>query len=496
MKPFTTVASSSKTPYRPVVLIVLASLSWADVALADESSGGGSGSASGPFRTGESAATTGGTTQSPFGYGSGSSSSSRSASAGNAAEQPMEGETAGAGAGTVNIDNNSSNFVAPSFYGRGPQVVTPGRGEFARPKFRYGASVGVGYDSNPNQLPDNNLPNVAESNDGSGFVWVNGHWDAQWIKPRTVFTMNVQGGGSFFFNNSDSAFYNGQLGAFFIHKFDPRTQVSGNLSFAYLSQPNYADLYASQANVAGDYITVSSKFDLSHRWTPLFSTTTSVSFNALQYTQSQANGLTNNYFNFIAGNEFRFHTSPRATWVLEGRYDMTDYYDNNSLNTQTGVFLGGVDWIMSRRLSASARVGGSVMSFDAGGSSASPYFEGSLNYLASRHSSVVLNARYGYQPTNVAGESNDAFRLGLLYQHAFTSRLSANAGFNFVQTNFNSNSSGGSTQDIYDLSAGLQYRLDRHFSLGARYNYTLQTTTTGQQDFDRNRVLFSGQYEY
>ncbi len=496
MKPFTIVASSSKSPCKPIVLIVLATLSWADVTLGDESSGGSSGSGSGPFRTGESTGTSGSTARSPFGYDSGDSSSSRPAAVRNAAEQPAEGETAGAGAGTASVDDNPSNFVAPSFYGRGPQVVTPGRGEFARPKFRYGASLGIGYDSNPNQLPDNNLPNVAESSDGSGFVWVNGHWDAQWIKPRTVFTMNVQGGGSFFFNSSDSAFYNGQIGAFFIHKIDPRTQVSGNVSFAYLSQPNYADLYASQNNVAGDYVTLSSKFDFSHRWTPLFSTTTSVSLNGLQYTQSQPTGLANNYFDFIVGNEFRFHTSRRATWIVEGRYDMMNYYDNSSLNSQTGVFLGGVDWILSRRLSASVRVGGSVMSFDTGGNSTSPYFEGSLNYLASRHSSFILNGRYGYQPTNVAGESNDAFRLGLLYQHAFTSRLSANAGFNFIQTNFSSNSSGGSTQDVYDLSAGLQYRLDRHFSLGARYKYTLQSTTTGQQDFDRNRVLFSGQYEY
>jgi hypothetical protein len=308
--------------------------------------------------------------------------------------------------------------------------------------------------------------------------------------------MNVQGGGSFFFDNSDSAFYNGQIGAFFVHKVDPRTQISGNLSFAYLSQPDYADLFASQSNVAGDYITGSSKFDLSRRWTQLFSTTTSVSLNMLQYTESQPNGLTNNYLNFIVGNEFRFLTAPNHTWLVEARYDMYNYYDNTSLNSQTGVFLAGLDWIMSRRLSATVRVGGSVMSFDNGGNSASPFFEGSLNYLTGRHSSLVLNGRYGYQPSNVAGESNDGLRLGLLYQQAFTSRLSGNAGFNFVQTNFNSNSNADSVQNVYDLSAGLQYRLDRHFSLGARYNYTLQDTTTGNQNFDRNRVLFSGQYEY
>ena len=63
-------------------------------------------------------------------------------------------------------------------------------------------------------------------------------------------------------------------------------------------------------------------------------------------------------------------------------------------------------------------------------------------------------------------------------------------------TNFKPATGGGSSSDVYDFNVGMQYRIDRHFSIGARYSYTLQDSSTGLQNFDRNRVLFSAQYEY
>jgi hypothetical protein len=47
------------------------------------------------------------------------------------------------------------SYTAPSFYGSARQIFTAGQGRFARPKFRYGASVGIGFDDNINQTPDN-----------------------------------------------------------------------------------------------------------------------------------------------------------------------------------------------------------------------------------------------------------------------------------------------------------------------------------------------------
>ena len=247
-------------------------------------------------------------------------------------------------------DVEAARIVAPNFYGRSPQVVTPGQGQYARPKFRFGVSVGIGFDDNPDQTPTVNLSRTAKPRARSGFTNVSGHWDAQWLKPTTVFTVNVEAGGDFYWNRpgggSDT---NARLSMLYIKKFNPRTQFTANASFAYLSQPDYSNLFASSNQVSGDYFTGSTKFDLSYRWAPHFSTTTSASVNLLKYVNDSAAKLSNSYWNFVFGNEFRFQTSSRLTWVVEGRYGIDDYMTNRALNAGTAYFLGGLDWVASRQ---------------------------------------------------------------------------------------------------------------------------------------------------
>jgi hypothetical protein len=312
-----------------------------------------------------------------------------------------------------------------------------------------------------------------------------------------VFTVSLEAGGDFYWdrpgNSSDA---NARLGILYVNKIDPLTQFTTNASFAYLSQPDYSNLYASSSQAGGDYFTGSTKFDLSHRWAPHFSTTTSASVNLLKYVNENTGTVSNSYWSFIFGNEFRFQASPRVTWVAEGRYGLDEYITNTALNAQTAYILGGLDWIASRQLTATFRTGASIRSFDVGGSSTAPYAEMSLNYIAGRHSTLTINGRYGFEQSTTPGDENLSYRLGMLYQQAFTSRFSGNAGINFVHSDYNPRTGAKSSTDVIDANIGLQYRLDRHFSLGARYSYTLQDSSTGLQNFDRNRFLFSVQYEY
>ncbi len=451
---------------------------------------------SNPFRTGASPRGTGAGTgrSSPFAYDSGDTDTSRSKTRKVSAINE-DAETENAGAQGTREEGTESRFIVPGLYGRGPQVVTPGQGQYARPKFRYGVSVGIGYDDNPNQSTSNATTAVATPRSRSGFTWVNGHWDAQWLKPRTAFTVNVEAGGDFYWDRpGNSSDFNARLGMMYVHKVDPRTQVSANASLAFLSQPDYSNIYSPTNQSAGDYFTGSTKFDLSHRWTPHFSTITSASVNLLKYVNEGAATLSNSYWSFIFGNEFRFQSSPRYTWVAEGRYGLDEYVSNTALNAQTAYLLGGLDWIASRRVTATFRSGASIRSYDAGGSSTAPYAEASVNYRAGRHSTLSVNGRYGFEQATNAGDENLSYRFGLLYQRAFTSRFSGNAGVNFIHTDYEARSGTSSRSDVYDLNAGLQYRLNRHFTLGLRYNYTLQNSTSGSGSYDRNRVLFSAQY--
>jgi hypothetical protein len=448
-----------------------------------------------PFRTGQSSRSGGTARKSKFGYDTGDTGETRTKPARKVTDGVPDTERPEVQPGGG--EGSETRFVAPSFYGRGQQVVTPGKGQYARPKFRYGISVGIGFDDNPDQVPSVSLTTVARPRARTGFTSVNVHWDAQWLKPTTVFTVSAEGGGDFFWdrpgNGSD---FNGRLSVLYIEKITPRTQFSANGSFAYLSQPDYSNLYASTSQTAGDYFTGSTKFDLNYRWSPLFSTTTSASVNLLKYVNETSLTPSNSYWSFVFGNEFRFKTSPRVTWVAEGRYGLDEYINNTGLNSQTAYVLGGVDWVASRYLTANFRAGATFRSYDVGGSSSAPYAEVAVNYLTGRHSTLSLNGRYGYEQAVSAGDENLAYRFGMVYQHAFTSRFSANASFNFVHTAYTPRTGTKTSTDVYDVGIGMQYRLDRHFSLGARYSYILQDSSTGLQNFDRNRFLLSAQYEF
>ena len=450
---------------------------------------------SSPFRTGESPRGPGVAKKSPFAYDAGNTGNSDAPmKIRSVTDRDPEAEAPAASRGG---DGSENRIVAPGFYGRGPQVVTPGQGQYARPKYRFGFSVGIGYDDNPDQTTSANLGAVARPRKGTGFAYANGHWDAQWLKPRTVFTVNLEAGGDFYFdrpgNTTDA---NARLALLYINKINPRAQFSTNASFAYLSQPDYSNLYASTSIVGGDYFTASTKFDFTYRWSRVFNTVTSASVNLLKYVNDSPTKLSNSYWSFIFGNEFRFGSSPRLTWVGEGRFEIDRYLSNSSLDSQTAYILGGMDWIVSRRMNATFRAGASLRSFDSGGNSTAPYAEASLTYLTGRHSTLSVNGRYGFEQSSAAGDENLSYRLGLIYQHAFTPHLSGNVGFNFIHTNYNPRTGTKTTTDVYDLNLGLQYRVDRHFSIGARYTYSLQDTSSGLQNYDRNRILFTGQYEY
>jgi hypothetical protein len=519
MKPAETPQPVLASRCNPVVLTLLATCSWAGVTFAqtEATPGAPAGAAAGSpadtapvvpplptsetpkssFRLGESGATTGRGGSSTASRPRSTTRASRPESSfGSTADVAPDNQSSGI-FDTGPLDQEPTTFVAPSLYGRTPQVFVPGQGVLARPRFRYGFSVGVGYDDNANQTPDFTLVPTAQPRVRSAVTTVNGHWDVQWAKPRSVFTMAVDGGAVFYWDRPRNVGdYNGRLTLLYLYRIDPRTQVTANVNFAYLAQPDFSNLYASQNTVGGDYITSSTKFDLSHRWTRHFSTNTSFSANLLYYTQSSVSTLANSYWDLIFGNEFRFSSSPRLTWIAEVRYGLQRYIDSSALNSDTVYFLGGLDWIWSRRLTTMLRVGGAHRAFANGPDSTNPYVEAAATYLTGRRSSLNLNARYGFEPANAVGDTNLAYRIGLFYQHAITYRLSGTAGFNYVHTDFDPAIGAGASTDVYDFNLGLRYRVDRHLTIGANYSYTQSNSSNGRQDFDRNRYIFSGEYEF
>jgi hypothetical protein len=388
-------------------------------------------------------------------------------------------------------------YVAPGLYGQGWQKFVTGEGRLAGPSSTYRLSISTGYDSDPSQSSNANSNSGKSS--GSGFSGAAAHAEFHRARPSSLLTLSLNGGATFYWDrNQEPDHYNAGLALLYLQQIDPRTQVTANLTFAFLPQADYTNIYASQSpnGLNSSYITTSSKLDLQHAWGAHFSTNTSAAANLLYYTEGGQANSSENYLNITLGNEFRFSWSRRVTWVVDGRYEILNYIDDSALNSDTIYFLGGVDWDVSRRMTTTLRAGGSVRNFESGGSTTSPYVEVAANYKTSRRASLALTGRYGFDQGSNGGSTGITTHVGMAYRQGLTSRLSGQVGFYYTNTDHSDSPAFSGASNSYDFNVGLSYRVNRHLGLSAQYGYTQYESGNGAQNYDRNRATVSAGYQF
>lgn len=347
----------------------------------------------------------------------------------------------------------------------------------------------------PEQVIETKIPGIDFPERNESFVSrVDGRVDAQWINSRGFFTLDGRAGTEYYWDRDTSPLeFNGSLGSTYVRRLGSKTQFSGNLVLAYLSQPDY-----SQVNVvatpgsSGNYFTGNLKLDLSYRWKPRFSTVTSITGNSILYEER----TTSNYWQAGVGNEFRWLQSPRITWVAETRYTVDQYLEGAQQAFSTAFLLLGADWTLSRRIRSTIRLGETVRTFDSGSSRSSPYGELGLAYQPTRRDQVSLTARYGFEQTSSANEENVVTRCSASYTRTFSPRLLGSLAGNYVHNQTTSVGGTEATGDVIDGSLLFQYTFTRRFSINARYSYTLSTSSSGFNDFDRSRIFLTGEYEF
>jgi hypothetical protein len=447
--------------------------------------------------------------------------------------------------------------TAPSFYGAPRQILTPGQGRFARPRYRYSVSMGIGFDDNTQQTPDREdiadqvvrqvipaEPEVAVFQEvreptgkqiflgGAfrpefrtvqkkvvlrpaqpeqvietpipGFEFaernasivskLDGHVDVQWANARELFTMDLRAGAEYYWNrDKDPLEFTGSLGATYVRKLGPRMSFSGNASLSYQSQPDYSQVNVVDTPGSTSYFVGNVKLDLTYRWASHFSTVTSVTGSSIMYQGAQTGG---SYYEVGLGNEFRFVQSPHTTWVIETRYSQLKYLESVDGAISTLFLLLGSDWTMSRRLRMTVRLGEALRSFEAGGKASSPYGELGVIYQPSRRDQFSLTGRYGFEQTRTASEESIVSRISAAYTRTFNPRFSGSLSANYVRSAITNALNVENTNTVYDASLVLQYMFTRRFSMNARYSYTLSKTTQGFSDYDRSRFFLTGEYEF
>ena len=261
---------------------------------------------------------------------------------------------------------------------------------------------------------------------------------------------------------------------------------------------------------------------------------------------------------------------PRLTLVGEYRFGYVQYFNERDASVQTvgtqQVFipdfhsdsythfvLGGLDYALGPRFRVSLRAGAEFRSYAdedtfvaingsapnppvnidgianvtalgpnsrivkfSRGSEASPYVEGSLFYDVNRRGNLSMVARYGIEEGDLAvsDSSRNSFRIGLTYDQGITARLGGYIGFNYAHSGYDNADPGNNfDENVYDVSVGLRYVLNRHVALQAGYTHTTVdsgfgtrstvngvgavTTNDGNgRDYDRNRYFVGARFAF
>jgi hypothetical protein len=171
-------------------------------------------------------------------------------------------------------------------------------------------------------------------------------------------------------------------------------------------------------------------------------------------------------------------------------------------DSTTHYIYAGADFDLTARLRASVRAGGQFTDYDANGSSANPYADASLTYVYLPGSSVEAGVRHQRNATDVSqidssGTPTFDAETTVFYAqitHRITHNLTASLLGQFQSSEFNDGLWGGQGEDLYLVGVNLDYRINRHLSVEAGYNFDKLCSDVKDgagrevRSYDRNQV--------
>src|SRR5437762_308242 len=251
----------------------------------------------------------------------------------------------------------------------------------------------AGYDDNVTLQPS-----------GEGSIFTRENVVLSYDRPGEQTQFFVVGVGRFsqYFDVSGQNETAGNVTLSLTHNFSSRLSFYASLYGTYQNEPSFTSNVGPQ-NVRTPFFDTVDIFALNYHWLLRFSTVTSYTFERVQYFSSSNGNSQNGVQNTLAQNriqntfreEFRFSLTSRTVLVGEYRFQAIDY-DTAPLNSTTNFVLAGVNHNLTEHLIVHVRGGESFRSLENDGTTASPYFEGTLGYVRSNHS-LNWTASYGYE---------------------------------------------------------------------------------------------------
>jgi hypothetical protein len=286
------------------------------------------------------------------------------------------------------------------------------------------------------------------------------------------------------------------------HDFSSRLSFYASVYGTYQNEPNFTSNVGPQ-NVRTPYFDTVDIFALTYHWLLRFSTVTSYTFERVHYFSSSNGNSQNGVQNTLAQNriqntfseEFKFNLTSRTVLVGEYRFE-TINYDTAPTDSTTNFVLAGINHNLTEHLMVHVRGGESFRSLENEGNMASPYFEGTLAYVRSNHS-LNWTTSYGYEsPTATGATTTKTWRTGLNLTYDLTWRLSSTTGVYYHHDENTGGTGSTGTQDSFDLTLGLRYTINKHFTLHLDYNHTTLGSLGSTQGYSQNRYFGGLTYTY
>jgi hypothetical protein len=341
------------------------------------------------------------------------------------------------------------------------------------------SGLDMGYDDNATLTP---------SAEGSLFVGENVVLTYNRPAERTQFYVLGIGRFDQYFNVSRND-VDGNVTMSLTHNFSTRLSLYASVFAAYQSEPNFRSNVGPE-NVVSDHFYTTDIFSLTYHWSTRFSMITSYKFNRVKYAQASIGNSQDRVDNTL-GEQFQFSLTRRTSLVGEYRFE-TINYDTAPTDSTTHFILAGINHNLTEHLIVHARAGESFRSLENDGSTASPYFESVVDYISSNHS-LSWTSSYGFEsPTAADVTTTKTWRTGLALTYGLTSRISSTAGVYY----HHDENAGAGTQDSFDLTAGLRYTINKHFTLHLDYNHTTLSSLGSTPGYDRNRYFGGLTYTY
>ncbi|PYK24070.1 MAG: hypothetical protein DME59_14920 [Verrucomicrobia bacterium] len=339
---------------------------------------------------------------------------------------------------------------------------------------RMTAGVDMGYDDNATLTPS-----------GKGSFFLGENVVLTYNRPAQATQFYLLGIGRFdqYFNVSRND-VDGNVTMSLTHNFSTRLSFYTSVFAAYQSQPNFRSNVGPE-NVISDHFYTTDIFSLTYHWSTRFSMITSYTFYRVIYPQASI-GNSQDQINNTFSEEFQFSLTGRTKLIGEYRFE-TITYDTAPLDSTSHFILAGINHNLTEHLIVHARAGESFRSQENEGSTASPYFESAVDYVSSNHS-LSWTSSYGFENPTAAGvTSTKTWRTGLTLTYDLTSRITSTTGVYYHHDENTGGTGSTGTQDSFDLTLGLRYTINKHFTLNLDYSHTTLGSLGSIPGYSRNR---------